>query len=289
MASADELHITQPALSNHIKILEDEIGVVLIERSKGKQSSLTKAGQIFLNGTGKILSLLDTVVEECRDANRAKLQQLLLQLPFQINDISIVLMEEVKRFEKSHPEIEVIIKSGNLEHNPFNEMLNGDIDCCLCSIFNNGSPENSSDDHVILPVCQEEIVAWIDCGNPLSNQEFLTPDDLTELSIPLYNYSRQNMSNGWLNSIFGNRVVPEHSVRYAESFDAFILNECNKDDVLILPENYTKYPTFFARKDRVMRRFNPPVHITLQLAFRKDDANPASVSFKEFIQRTLAI
>ena len=52
--AADNLSISQPSLSRAIASLENELGVILFERM-GRNVSLTKAGQIFLEHTEKIL------------------------------------------------------------------------------------------------------------------------------------------------------------------------------------------------------------------------------------------
>ncbi|WP_077611544.1 LysR family transcriptional regulator [Clostridium sp. Marseille-P2415] len=46
--AASELHITQPAVSHHIRYLEDRYGVRLFEYS-GKKLNLTEAGRVFLS------------------------------------------------------------------------------------------------------------------------------------------------------------------------------------------------------------------------------------------------
>ena len=52
--AADNLSISQPSLSRAIASLENELGVILFERM-GRNVSLTKAGQVFLEQTEKIL------------------------------------------------------------------------------------------------------------------------------------------------------------------------------------------------------------------------------------------
>lgn len=52
--AANNLSISQPSLSRAIASLEDELGVVLFERM-GRNVTLTKAGQVFLEHTEKIL------------------------------------------------------------------------------------------------------------------------------------------------------------------------------------------------------------------------------------------
>jgi len=54
--AANELFITQPAITKHIKELEQEYGTKLFERS-GNKILLTEAGKVFQNYTNQILQL----------------------------------------------------------------------------------------------------------------------------------------------------------------------------------------------------------------------------------------
>ena len=45
--AAEQLHITQPAVSQHIRALEEEYGTKLFTY-RGKQLHLTESGQLFL-------------------------------------------------------------------------------------------------------------------------------------------------------------------------------------------------------------------------------------------------
>ena len=63
--AAERLGIAQPALSRTIKDLEDDLGVVLLERSN-RFVELTKAGQVFLENSRVILNTVDFAVENTR-------------------------------------------------------------------------------------------------------------------------------------------------------------------------------------------------------------------------------
>ncbi|MBA1334496.1 MAG: Transcriptional regulator, LysR family [Firmicutes bacterium] len=54
--AAEELFLTQPALSSHIQALEDELGTVLLNRS-GKNVTLTEAGKVLYNYAVNILNM----------------------------------------------------------------------------------------------------------------------------------------------------------------------------------------------------------------------------------------
>lgn len=60
--AAREARITQPTLSTHIRNLEDEIGVRLLDRA-GKAVTLTPAGVVFADYARRILDLCDQSLE----------------------------------------------------------------------------------------------------------------------------------------------------------------------------------------------------------------------------------
>lgn len=64
--AAENLYISQPALSQRLKQLEDEIGTPLFDRS-GNKLSLTKAGVIFLNGAQSIVYIKEQAYQRIRD------------------------------------------------------------------------------------------------------------------------------------------------------------------------------------------------------------------------------
>ena len=58
------LHVSQPSLSRHIRDLEEEIGVKLLERTS-KSVRLTDAGRAFLDEARAILKHTDDAVGKC--------------------------------------------------------------------------------------------------------------------------------------------------------------------------------------------------------------------------------
>lgn len=61
--AADRLNLTQPPVSLQIKNLEDELGVLLIERGGRKKMRLTAAGKILLEGARETLQVAERAAE----------------------------------------------------------------------------------------------------------------------------------------------------------------------------------------------------------------------------------
>jgi LysR family transcriptional regulator, transcriptional activator of the cysJI operon len=61
--AAEKMFISQPSVSVRVKALEDELGVILFDRSKAREPHLTEAGKTFLDYAQAMINLND----ECRE------------------------------------------------------------------------------------------------------------------------------------------------------------------------------------------------------------------------------
>lgn len=66
--AAEILYVSQPSLSKQIKVLENRLGIILLNR-ENNNISLTEAGKIFLQYSERILALCE---ESCRALNDVK-------------------------------------------------------------------------------------------------------------------------------------------------------------------------------------------------------------------------
>jgi len=73
--AAQKLHVAQPSLTVQIKLLEEELGVRLLVRGKGRVS-LTDEGRSFLVDAKRVLALSAESVERVRQRNPRKTEQL---------------------------------------------------------------------------------------------------------------------------------------------------------------------------------------------------------------------
>ncbi len=73
--AAEEQNITQPTFSRRIKMLEEEMGVMLVDRET-LPLSLTPAGKLFLESSEKITRLLKETKESCQEMIRVEANRL---------------------------------------------------------------------------------------------------------------------------------------------------------------------------------------------------------------------
>ena len=109
-AAAKSLHISQPPLSAQMKLLEDELGVVLFERGS-RSIFLTEAGKVFYEKALHILHLTTAVSDELQQMGQG------LKGPLHLGMISSVqtprLIRALSSFVSLHPEVTLRISEGN--------------------------------------------------------------------------------------------------------------------------------------------------------------------------------
>lgn len=126
--AAEQMCITQPAISYQIKSLESELGVNLFERTT-RSVRLTPAGQAFFQDTAQIYIYMNQAVKRAQDIHseqKIKLRVGIRKL-FDYESMSKMISIFKERFPGSSAD--VIPQEDN---DPFGELRSGKIDIAFC-------------------------------------------------------------------------------------------------------------------------------------------------------------
>lgn len=110
--AGEELYLTQPAVSQQIKALEEELGVQLFDRT-GKHIVLTPAGQILLNYAEKTGELMVQAEREIASLEGSQAGRLALGASTTI--AQYLLPRLLGEFCRRHPRVHARLISGNTE------------------------------------------------------------------------------------------------------------------------------------------------------------------------------
>lgn len=102
--AADELLITQSAVSHHVRKIEEELGVRLFLRQK-RSVSLTPEGKSYLACLSQAFDLMAKGTDEARTPGRRTLRVSLLA-----SFATHWLIPRLPRFTASHPDIDLVLK-----------------------------------------------------------------------------------------------------------------------------------------------------------------------------------
>ena len=108
---AEKEHISQQSLSNHIKKMEEELGVTLFDRTGGL--SLTYAGERYYNYATEVLRLTREVENELSDLKGAK--QGILRIGISYTRGSAFLPEILPPFCEKFPHVNLVITENNTQ------------------------------------------------------------------------------------------------------------------------------------------------------------------------------
>ncbi len=109
LSASRKLLVSQPALSQQIKLLEDELGVDLfikIKRQIYRKVELTEAGKVFLKDAQKIVQLCNKAKERVKDAVAAKKS---LKLGTYRMLTGQLILDTLALFADNFPEIDITI------------------------------------------------------------------------------------------------------------------------------------------------------------------------------------
>jgi DNA-binding transcriptional LysR family regulator len=110
--AAEELLLTQPAVTQQVKALEDELGVPLFDRSGGR-ISLTAGGKVLLPFADKMKEVSNQAFAAVAETSGEQAGELAIGASQTIGQY--LLPNFVAGFGKAYPRIRIIARSGNTE------------------------------------------------------------------------------------------------------------------------------------------------------------------------------
>jgi len=110
--AAKQLHIAQPALSQNIRQIEDELGAELFKRNN-REITLTNAGKVFYGEAKRTLEQFERSKESVRQAVRAGTG--VLSIGYTASSIFSDLPSRLQIFKTSYPEVELITRELSID------------------------------------------------------------------------------------------------------------------------------------------------------------------------------
>lgn len=173
--AAEELYVSQPAITRHIRELETEYGLRLFERTNSRLL-LTEAGRRLLVHAEKILEAHDALDYEMRKLSGA--EGGVLRIGASTTIAQYIIPQMLARFSHLHEGIELSLRSGNSEEIE-RALLAHEIDL--------GLVEGSSRHRVLryTPFLKDELVAIVRANSKLAEKDELSLSDLLQVPMVL--------------------------------------------------------------------------------------------------------
>jgi DNA-binding transcriptional LysR family regulator len=270
--AANQLHLSQPALSLQIKAIEAELGVRLLERNR-QETSLTYAGTIFQKDARDLLARAERGKERAQQA--AKGLTGLVRVGFISTAAAAhILPPLISRFRQTHPEIQLSLQ--NLATSNQISMLNdGTLDIGFFRL-----PIATPDPLVILPIYEEPLVLLLPESDPLAGKRNLQWTDLKNSSFIVYSRHHAPAYHDWILRILNDTgITPIISQEAGEMYTLVALVAVGLG-VAVAPASTQSYRL----PGIVVRRMPSLPRVQVALAHRADNLAPACRRFVELAQ-----
>ncbi|MGE7113451.1 LysR family transcriptional regulator [Lysinibacillus sp. NPDC047702] len=172
--AAEKLGISQPTLSQQIRVLEDEVGLPLFDRI-GKKIVLTEAGTLLLNYGAEIVGTLQNVKDSIKDLKDMQIGQ--IRIGIMPSDLDYRITQLIIDFHQKFPRVKLKIMS-SIEI--VRQVLDNEVDI---GIAINVLPNNQL---VTIPLCLEEYVLIVSKEHPMANRESIKIGELKDLPLIMY-------------------------------------------------------------------------------------------------------
>ncbi|MBO6159547.1 MAG: LysR family transcriptional regulator [Firmicutes bacterium] len=170
--AAEICHISQSAISQQIKALEEDLGVTLLDR-KGRSFALTPAGSHFYRKSLVILSDMDLIIKETKRIAKGEIFE--LKLGYLSTYSGTEFQDAIAAFSQKYPDIDLSIRTGNHE-DLYTWLISGQIDLVL-----NDQRRVFSRDYHNLVLEEAKTFIEISSHHPFSKLESIEVSDLKNM------------------------------------------------------------------------------------------------------------
>ena len=184
--AAEREHIAQPAFSQQIRRLEQELGVQLLDRTS-RRVQLTEPGRLFVDLARGLLEQTNDAIALVRQAGHGREGR--LRLAYANGSDRGVPAAVVDRFRIEHPLVELTLSTQYDEENRV-QLRAGDIDAAFVWM-----PLGDFDDLACRRVATEPLMVAVAQQHPLAALDQVTPEQVA--AEPLVWFARHWSPGSW--------------------------------------------------------------------------------------------
>jgi len=165
--AAERLFLTQPAISDQVRKLEDEYDILLFKRHR-KEIDLTPIGEKLLKITQRLFDTEGQALELISENKVVRMSNLRI-----VADSSQHILNVLSHFQRKHPNVGISINSGNSE-SVIKSLRGYEAEIGVVGEI----PKSNEFDTILLN--STPITAFVATGHPLAKKDHISFHDLTK-------------------------------------------------------------------------------------------------------------
>lgn len=165
--AADKLSLTQPAVSHHISLIEDELGIKIFLRGKGEFRP-TAEGEIVLRYAKRLKAIYNKMISELEDSEKCMTK---IRIGITHTAESNLITEALAKYGRLNHNISITIITDTIK-NLYNMLENYELDLAVVE----GRPNTPNLNCLMLDT--DYLVCVLSNNNPLSKKSMVTLAEL---------------------------------------------------------------------------------------------------------------
>ena len=166
--AAERLHVAQPALSQHVRDLENELGIRLFDRTT-RRVELTEGGREFRNTAAKIVEDLELAARHAHELATRKRGKVTIAAPPLL--AGAILPWAIADFRTEYPGIQVVVVEARADE-IVEQVRSGIVDCGF------GTFRAGEDGIVSTPVTSDSLALFCPLSHPLAKKKRMSWSEL---------------------------------------------------------------------------------------------------------------
>lgn len=254
--AANNLYISQPALSKSIKNLEADLKIQLIERNT-KVFNLTSDGEVFYDNAKQSIEIINKELEKLRDTVDYRYRAIKIGIPPVIG--SVYFSSVISEFCNKNPDIEVeIIEEGSNQVKEKVENESIDLGAVIFPI--------KSYNLLSLPVANNEVMLVVSKNHQLACKEVVNLAELKNEKFIVFN-EKFMMYDKTINACKAANFTP-NIVMKTSQWDFIIDMVALNQGVTLLPKPIVK--RFKADETKTIKITNPSIDWNIGFITKRD-------------------
>jgi len=183
VAAADQLNLSQSALSHQLKVLEDYLGTPVLVR-KTRPMRFTPAGQKLLELADKVLPLVKQTEQQLSRIKTGDSGN--LHIAVECHSCFDWLMPTLDQYRRDWPEVELDLSTG-FDFNPTESLLRASSDLIITSDIRN------SDEIAYIPLFKYQVLLAVSKQHPLADEACIFAEDMYDDTLITYPVERERL------------------------------------------------------------------------------------------------
>lgn len=177
-AAARELNTVQPAISRHIAMLEDELGVALFIRNS-REVIITSAGEQLLHDAKQIIALADKAKDQVKRAQQGQMGE--LNIAYLSSACLSFMADLIRDYSEHHPDVHVSLfemtATEQIEAFKHNQIDVG---------FSRPLPTGIQDEFISTDIYIDKLVAVVGAHHPLAQYTEIALSQLQQQKLIIF-------------------------------------------------------------------------------------------------------